>query len=806
MKTDNYKNIPEELRSLPQWVGFLRTPGKNGKMNKLPVNPHSLYGASSTNPETWGTFKQALSIIGKHCKVGQTEGIVEGIGFVFAPPYCGIDLDHVIDENGEVNRFALDIVNNMKSYTEKSPSGTGLHIIYKGSVHPEWKKKQVNALGENTDLEMYQTGRYFTVTGNVWGGYREIIECDAVAECVQIAYMSKSSELRAKSSEQKNFTEGGGTAQDVTRGVLPQSPALPQSERKPLNDSDILAAAMNSKNGMLFSDLYAGKWQGRYGSQSEADMAFCAMLAFWFQRDFNRMDAVFRKSGLMRDKWDREQSGSTYGALTLQKAISECTDVYKPYSPDDNSFSITIKSRGHVQKYYTFDDTGNAQRLYDMFGDRIRYNYTDKKWMIYDRNKWTYDMTGYILKLIDKAMDAMELETKHYEEYDKENGTDMLKDFEKHMKKCRNNNTKKALEKEVQHYAPVTPNELDRHKLLLNTPSGVIDLQSFKISQCSPDYYFTKTTSVSRIEGAECPLWMRFLNDIFGGDQELIHYVQKAAGYSLSGLTDEQCAFFCYGTGRNGKTTFLDIIRCIAGDYASNIQPETLMVKGVNQGVNTDIARLKGARFVTSVEPNEGLRLNEGLLKQLTGDDVVTARKLYAEEFEFKPEFKLWMATNHKPIIRGTDTGIWRRIHLIPFTVQIPEKEVDRKLKDKLMQEIEGIFLWCLEGLRMYNEEGLEKPDAVIQATADYKQEMDTISKFLDECTVPSFAGSVKAKDLYNVYTKWCDDNGEYKLTNTKFGQEIQKRFERKRNNSGYFYSGIVFSNDYEMYKISIKE
>ena len=122
------------------------------------------------------------------------------------------------------------------------------------------------------------------------------------------------------------------------------------------------------------------------------------------------------------------------------------------------------------------------------------------------------------------------------------------------------------------------------------------------------------------------------------------------------------------------------------------------------------------------------------------------------------------------------------------------------------MQEIEGIFLWCLEGLRMYNEEGLEKPDAVIQATADYKQEMDTISKFLDECTVPSFAGSVKAKDLYNVYTKWCDDNGEYKLTNTKFGQEIQKRFERKRNNSGYFYSGIVFSNDYEMYKISIKE
>ena len=784
MEADNYKNIPAELRSLPQWVGFLRTPGKNGKMNKLPVNPYTLYGASSTNPETWGTFNDALSAIGKPCKVGQSEGIVEGIGFVFAPPYCGIDLDHVIDENGEVNRFALDIVTNMKSYTEISPSGTGLHIIYKGAIHPEWKKKQVNALGENTDLEMYQTGRYFTVTGNVWGDYREVIERDAVAECIQIAYMNKAQSLKLKAQSSEAQSEEAGN----------------------LNTNDIMNAAMNSKNGMLFSDLYAGKWQDRYGSQSEADMAFCAMLAFWFQRDFDRMDAVFRRSGLMREKWDRKTGNATYGALTLQKAIAECTNVYKPNAPDDNSFSITIKSKGQVQKCYTFDDTGNAQRLYDMFGDRTRYNYTDKKWMIYDRNKWTYDMTGYIWKLIDKSTDAMKLEAKYYEEYDAENDTDMSEQFEKHMKKCRSNNTKKALEKEVQHYVPITPNKLDRNKLLLNTPDGVIDLQSFEISPCSPDYYVTKSTSVSRREGAECPLWMHFLNEIFGGNGELIRYVQKAAGYSLSGLTDEQCAFFCYGTGRNGKTTFLDIIRCIAGDYASNIQPETLMIRSTNSAANSDIARLKGARFVTSVEPNEGVRLNEGLLKQLTGDDVVTARKLYGDEFEFKPEFKLWMATNHKPIIRGTDTGIWRRIHLIPFTVQIPEKEVDRKLKDKLMQEIEGIFLWCLEGLRMYNEEGLEKPDAVIQATADYKQEMDTISKFLDECTVPSFAGSVKAKDLYNVYTKWCDDNGEYKLTNTKFGQEIQKRFERKRNNSGYFYSGIVFSNDYEMYKISIKE
>ena len=148
---------------------------------------------------------------------------------------------------------------------------------------------------------------------------------------------------------------------------------------------------------------------------------------------------------------------------------------------------------------------------------------------------------------------------------------------------------------------------------------------------------------------------------------------------ALTGSTAEQCAFFLYGTGRNGKSTFIDVIRELFGDYARNIQPETIMVRN-NNAINSDIARLKGARLVTTVEPNEGLKLNEGLLKQLTGGDIITARKLYAEEFEFKAEFKLWMATNHKPIIRGTDLGIWRRVHMIPFTVVIPENEVDRQL------------------------------------------------------------------------------------------------------------------------------
>ena len=329
----------------------------------------------------------------------------------------------------------------------------------------------------------------------------------------------------------------------------------------------------------------------------------------------------------------------------------------------------------------------------------------------------------------------------------------------------------------------ITPGVLDRHKLLLNTPGGVVDLKTFTVTPNDPGNYITKATAVSYKPGAKCPLWLKFLDDIFAGDRELIRYVQKAVGYSLSGLTDEQCAFILYGNGRNGKSTWIDIIRYICGDYATNIQPETLMTRTQQGAANSDIARLKGARFVTSVEPNEGVRLNEGLLKQLTGDDVVTARKLYGDEFEFKPEFKLWMATNHRPVIRGTDTGIWRRIHLIPFTVQIPEEQVDKKLKDKLLCEAEGILCWCVEGMRLYHEEGLKKPASVCRATEEYRKE----------------------KDLYTVYTKWCDLYGEFKLTNTQFGLEITKRHQKRRTMNGNVYDGLDFSADYKQYSISIE-
>lgn len=264
--------------------------------------------------------------------------------------------------------------------------------------------------------------------------------------------------------------------------------------------------------------------------------------------------------------------------------------------------------------------------------------------------------------------------------------------------------------------------------------------------------------------------------------------------------------FSCVGNGRNGKSTFLDTISDILGDYACNIQPETLMVKPYSGSANSDIARLRGTRFVTTVEPNEGNRLNEGLIKQLTGGDKVTARFQYGHEFEYTPEFKIWMGTNHKPIIRGTDLGIWRRMHLIPFDVQIPENQVDKTLKYKLKREYMAILNWMVEGCLLWQREGLKLPKKVKQAVNEYKSEMDVIQTFLDECcevtTIEYWTG---ATELYNVYVNWARINNEYIHSSKKFGAELTKKgIEKKRFRDGNKYK-IRVRKEYQEYKLNFK-
>lgn len=744
-----YNLIPDELKKCSQWVCWRSEPDpkSHSGIKKIPVNARTGRQAMSNNPETWSDFETAVRASRNY----------SGIGFMFSGSgYFGVDLDDCFPEiegylRGEKN-FVSDFVDGLGSYTELSQSCHGLHIICKGKL-PEGARRKGK-------FEMYDKGRYFIMTGNP-------IDPDnvlPVADCTE----------SIKSLHEKYLS---------SKPVQKSAPAV--SEAIPVNMAvpEILEKAFASKSGEKFRKLYSGDFSD-YPSQSEADLAFCNMLAFWCGRDISKMDDIFRQSGLMRDKWDRKQSGSTYGKLMLKKAVENCQEVYNPQKTD--SYSISVG--GTPMKMHTLDDTGNAQRMYDLCGDVMRYCYTDRRWLSYQDGKWLYDAKGGVFVWADKVLESMKSELKLWAEHE---GGAMFEDYKKHMKKTRSNNSKKAMVKELEHLVAVSPNELDADRLLVNVRNGVLNLRDFSMTEHKPDFLMTRMLGTSMPESPKRPeKWLAFLDQIFSGDKELIRYIQKALGYSLSGDTSEQCAFFLYGTGRNGKSTFLEVVRKIMGDYATNIQPESIMIKSNTNNANSDIARLKGARFVTSVEPNEGMRLNEGLLKQLTGDDMITARKLYGDEFEFRPEFKLWMATNHKPTIRGTDLGIWRRIHIIPFSVTISESAVDKYLPFKLMQELPDILAWIVEGYKLWKTEGLRKPKVIADAVEEYRNEMDVISAFLASDYVVQ-GGEVKAQALYAVYCQWAAECNEYKMPSRKFGLEMVKRYNKKHKTTGEFYQGI---------------
>jgi len=505
----------------------------------------------------------------------------------------------------------------------------------------------------------------------------------------------------------------------------------------------------------------------------------------------------------MREKWDRKQSGSTYGNITLTKAIHGCNKVFEP----KQEYQITIGQssvKPKVKKMYSFDDTGNAERFADTFGEKIRYSFINKKWLYYDGRKWCFDMSGAIKRMADETVEEMRGDMKFYIDNapEKVDTDEAEKSFVKHLKQSRSSKSKIAMVKEAEHRVPITTEQLDTHTSLLCTPNGIVNLRTGELQPHDVYKLITKITNCEYTNKIDCPLWDTFLNDIFDGDQELIRFMQKAIGYSLTGSTKEDCAFFCYGTGRNGKTTFLDIISDVMGDYATNIQPETIMMKQASSGPTGDIARLKGARFVMSEEPNEGVRLNEGLLKQLTGGGKVTAAKKYENEFEFYPEFKLWMSTNHKPVIRGTDIGIWSRIRLIPFTVRIPDEKMDKNLKHKLKQELPGILKWAVDGCLMWQREGLKTPAAVARSTNEYKGEMDVINAFLDACCEVGGLNLERANDIFQVYAKWAKENNEYEMKSTKFGIELSKRFDKIRNQYGVYYKGIKLLSELKPHQV----
>jgi putative DNA primase/helicase len=271
-----------------------------------------------------------------------------------------------------------------------------------------------------------------------------------------------------------------------------------------------------------------------------------------------------------------------------------------------------------------------------------------------------------------------------------------------------------------------------------------------------------------------------------GSKPGLTNFLRRAVGYSLTGDTSERALFIMYGSGANGKSTALETIRALFGDYGLRTPAETLLARHGN-AIPNDVARLKGARFVSASETDEGRRLAEAQIKDLTGGDTISARFLRAEWFDFRPECKLWLSTNHRPVVRGTDKAIWDRLKLIPFDVRIPEEQQDRKLLSKLKAELPGILAWAVRGCLEWQEKGLGVPDEVRDATGNYQSEMDMLANFIADACVLKSDAQASATSLFQAYRRWCDDNGERCCNQRGFSASLTERgfYKRRTGKTG---------------------
>jgi P4 family phage/plasmid primase-like protien len=427
-------------------------------------------------------------------------------------------------------------------------------------------------------------------------------------------------------------------------------------------------------------------------------------------------------------------------------------------------------------------DLGNARRLVKQHGENLRYCHLWGKWLVWDGKRWKKDETGAVLRLAKNTVRSI------YAEAAEEPEEAIRRKIADHARKSESALRIKAMITlaESEPGIPVLPGELDRDPWLMNVKNGTIDLRTGELRPHRREDLMTKIAPIEYDPAAKCPTWKAFLDRIMAGNERLIAFLQRAAGYSLTASTREQCFFLLYGTGANGKSVFLTTLLAAMGDYGIQAAPDLLLAKS-GESHPTEIADLFGARLVVATETEAGRRLAENLVKQLTGGDRLKARFMRQDFFEFEATHKIWLATNNKPIVKGTDYAIWRRIKLIPFTVTIPKEEQDKALPAKLRQELPGILSWAVKGCLEWQKRGLDEPAEVTAATSAYRDEQDVLGSFITDCCVVNPNAKVSAKDLYRAYVNWCEDCGEHALAQRNFGTRLSERgFLRKTGTGGY--------------------
>lgn len=461
-----------------------------------------------------------------------------------------------------------------------------------------------------------------------------------------------------------------------------------------------------------------------------------------------------------------------------------------PPLPDEELVQIVhnVFARYGNQVELLCTDKGDAERMANLYHNKLHYVEEKEQWLAWTGFLWRPVGKEFVMRCLKELSNAVRKEAK--QEIDSARKKTLLEHALKLEGANKLENVLKLFKSEPKILTSVSA--IDSHGSLISVANGTFDLLTDSFHAPDPSLLMTVGTNIVFDPEAKAPRWEKFISEIMNENEELVECMQRIVGYCLTNSVAEQCIFFFYGHGANGKSTLLNILLELLGDMGTQAQGELLLEGSRSSGgASPDIARLEGKRVIAVSEFNDGKHLNEAQVKSLTGGDVITARYLFKNQFTFKMTGKLIVASNHKPIIKGTDHGIWRRIHLIPFEVKFEKERQDKTLEQRLREELPGILNWAIEGYRKWRESGLAIPKSIVRKTAEYRQEMDMLGMWLDEHCLIDSSKSVSFSDAYQSFSPWVKEYFNIDLSKNRFGRLLTERGFEKKSRPERYYNGF---------------
>lgn len=737
----NLENIPAYLKKYRGWCGWKYEERKH-RLTKVPYNPLTGTHASVNQPDTFTDFDSAMKVADSY----------DGIGIRVGAEIIAIDLDHCKD--GDILQpWAAEIVSNFQdTYIEVSPSGTGLRIIL--FIAKDYIYDKDTYYIKKGNVEVYVAGatnRFVTITGNVF------LKNDIAENMSGLQWLLETHMKRKVPKIQK---------------------AQQELHKSYLSDEGVLAKAMASKQGEKFQKLWNGDISD-YPSNSEADLGFISILAFYCSGDREQVDRLYRQSALARSKWDEVHGNKTYGEMTIDAALAGMTKFYKlvisaPANEDfdDEMERLVVMNPEDVVKY-PWTDIGAGMLFADFYKEALRYVPERKSWFFYEGGIWQQDVGG--LKAMKLCMELANLlhmyALKITDEHKRKSYMDYAKRWQSHG--CRVN-----ILKDAQVYHPISASEFDADPYIFNCKNGTIHVNDHSCTEHNGSDKLTKISDVIYDPDAHSDRWDKFISEIMSGDMEKAKFLQKLFGYGITGDTRHECMTILYGAStRNGKGTLCESVLKVLGSYGCTARPETIAQKNSTNSSqpSEDIARLAGVRFVNISEPGKGLVLNAAQVKSMTGNDTINARFLHENSFDFQPLFKLYINTNYLPAVNDMTIFTSGRVIIIPFERHFDESEQDKTLKKEFAKpEVQSAILnWLLEGYALLQKEGLSLPQSVKDATSQYQHDSDKMILFMEDCME---AGNYEERtsSVYQRYKEWCQENGHYAESMKNFKQSLE--------------------------------